>query len=294
MTCKLCGNDNVAITYEGLIRDGGLGKYTRNPVKMYKCQSCNAIWHDPVLEVKEYYESQEYRQSLEGTSQEEDFYKLHDKESLDKFKYTGTTVFRNGIVADIGCGCGAFLDYVSGVANKIVAIEPSATYREIMDKKGFDTYTYASDALVDYKGKLDVVTSFDVIEHVEDPKSFVGDAYELLKAGGKAVIGTPTETPVMRQLLGEVYEKQLLFSTQHIWILSEQCMRKMAEEIGFSKIEFKYYQRYGIDNLFGWLRDGKPNNGTHAEFITDMMSEIWQSQLSNQKLSDYIVMYLEK
>lgn len=55
-------------------------------------------------------------------------------------------------VADIGCGC-AFLDYVSGVAMQIIAIEPSETYRKIMDKKNFCTYPYASVAIKDWKEK---------------------------------------------------------------------------------------------------------------------------------------------
>lgn len=91
-------------------------------------------------------QNQDYRKALEGTLEEEEFYYLHDKDNLDKLQYTGTQIFRNSSVADIGCGCGAFLDFVKGVADKIIAIEPSETYRKVMTKKGFDTYAYAKDA----------------------------------------------------------------------------------------------------------------------------------------------------
>lgn len=33
--CKLCGSNSTHIEYEGVIRDGGLGKYTKVKVKMY-------------------------------------------------------------------------------------------------------------------------------------------------------------------------------------------------------------------------------------------------------------------
>ena len=33
-----------------------------------------------------------------------EFYRLHDKETLDKFKYIGTEIFRNRNVADIVVG----------------------------------------------------------------------------------------------------------------------------------------------------------------------------------------------
>lgn len=55
--------------------------------------------------------------------------------------------------------------------------------------------------------KVEVVTSFDVIEHVENPRKFIKEVYELLAPNGTAIIGTPTDAPIMRELLGEVYEK---------------------------------------------------------------------------------------
>ena len=87
MQCKICGSEKIKIIYNGLIRDGGLGNYTKNPVPMYQCNECSVIWHEKTLDTKTYYESQEYRKQLEGSSEEQDFYRLHDKESLDKFLY---------------------------------------------------------------------------------------------------------------------------------------------------------------------------------------------------------------
>ena len=296
MKCKICGGKNIKITYNGLIRDGGLGKYTNEPVKMYQCADCDVIWHDRLLNTQDYYESQEYRKKLEGTSEEKDFYRLHDKETLDKFQYTGTTIFRDKVVADIGCGCGAFLDYLKGVATEIIAIEPSETYRTIMREKGFHTYPYAQDIKAEkkYWGKIDVSTSFDVIEHVESPFDFLKDVYGMLKKGGMAIIGTPTDAPVMRNLLGEIYEKKLLFSTQHLWVLGEKNLRLMAEKIGFSNIVFKYYQRYGIGNMMGWIRDKAPKSTISASFLTNTLDNVWKSQLEEKGLADYIVLYLTK
>lgn len=294
MKCKICKGESIEIIYHGLIRNGGLGKYTKERVLMYSCKDCGAIWHEPILDNKEYYESQEYRKSLEGTSEEEDFYRLHDKESMDKFTYTGTTIFRNKIVADIGCGCGAFLDYISGVANKIVAIEPSEKYRRIMDKKGFYTYPYSYEANKEWHEKVDIITSFDVIEHVEQPEKFLQDVYDLLSLGGQAIIGTPTDAPVMRKLLGEIYEKKLLFSTQHLWVLSDKSLQLMSKNVGFSQVETKYFQRYGLENLLGWIRDKEPRSDISESFITNTLDSVWKSQIAEKGMADYIVLYLRK
>lgn len=296
MKCKICGESNIKSIYNGIIRDGGLGKYTKDSVEMFQCNNCNVIWHENKIDdVKEYYETEEYRKELEGSSEEAEFYNLHDKETLDKLNYTGTTIFRNKVVADIGCGCGAFLDYISGVAKEVVAIEPSQKYRDIMNKKGFKTYAYSENAKDVYKGKIGVITSFDVIEHVESPQIFIQDIYDLLeKGGGEAIIGTPTDAPVMRRLLGEIYEKELLYSTQHLWILSEKSLRIISEKCGFANVNVEYYQRYGIDNMLGWLKEKRPKSDIKQKFITKTLDNVWKSQLVDNGLADYIVLYLKK
>ena len=136
MNCKICGSNNISEVYNDVIRNGGIGKYTNRPVPMYQCENCGVIWHDVIVEdVNEYYESPEYRASMDEGSDEEVFYVNHDRETLDKFKYTGTEIFRNKTIADIGCGAGAFLDFLKGVATEIIAIEPSAPFRKILEGK---------------------------------------------------------------------------------------------------------------------------------------------------------------
>lgn len=295
MKCRLCGNEKCKVIYNGIIRNGGLGRYTTHNVPIYQCEECKVIWHDNQFDdMQQYYESKEYREELEGSSEEDKFYELHDKETLDKFQYTGTEIFRHKVVADIGCGCGAFLDFLAGVANDMVAIEPSETYRNVMNEKGYKTYAYMTEAFNDYKNKIDVVTSFDVIEHVENPRNFIQEIYTLLNNGGNAIIGTPTDAPIMRKLLGEIYEQKILFSTQHLWIFSEDNLRLLAEQEGFSNIEIKYFQRYGIGNMMGWIRDKKTGTAIKDDFITETLDNVWKSQCSEKGLSDYIVLYLKK
>ncbi len=294
--CKLCNSKRIIEEYAGIIRNGGLGQYTDNPVTMYRCEDCRVIWHERMHDSEAYYQSDEYRNSLEGTAEEEEFYRLHDKETLAKLSYTGTEIYRNKIVADIGCGCGAFIDYIKGVAKEIIAVEPTSSYREILKRKGFLTFAYGREAADEFSGRMDVVTSFDVIEHVDDPIDFLKDIYSLLTPGGRAFIGTPTETPIMRELLGSEYEKKLLFSTQHIWVFAKENLKLMAEKAGFSadRISFKYSQRYGIGNMLGWVRDKEPKKDIDAGFLTRTLDSVWKSECESKELSDYIILCLRK
>lgn len=295
MKCQICGCDNIKIIYDGLIRNGGLGIYTAGNVSVYQCDKCHVIWHDKVIEnLDEYYQSAEYRKSLEGDSDIDKFYQRHDFETADKLKYTGVTMFRNKVVADIGCGGGAFLDYVKGVAREIVAIEPSELYRNVLNSKEYHAYQYAADAMDEWKGKVDVITSFDVIEHVESPQGFMKDVYTLLSEDGVAVIGTPTDAPVMRKLLGNIYEQKLLFSTQHLWIFGRDNLELLARQAGFKVSDIKYFQRYGLSNLLGWLKDKTPCGNNQMDFVTSVLDSVYKAEMERLEKADYIVMYLRK
>ncbi|NLM20334.1 MAG: class I SAM-dependent methyltransferase [Peptococcaceae bacterium] len=295
MKCQICSNEDISTIYDGQIRDGGIGRYTDINVNMYQCQECGVIWHNlRERDLDEYYSSEDYRQELEGTSSENDFYRIHDGETLDKLYYTGTTVFRDKIVADLGCAAGAFLDSISGMAKTVIGIEPSNVYQTALKKKGYCTFAYASDAIQEYGGKVDVLTSFDVIEHVSDPLTFLKEVHALLREKGKAIIGTPTDAPVMRAMLGQIYEKELLFSTQHLWVFNQKSLMLLAKKAGFRKASVRYFQRYGLGNALSWLKYRQPKGNVSYSFITDTMDIVWKKELEAQGLSDYIVLNVER
>ena len=304
MQCKVCGSEHTRVIYNGEVRAGGVGVWTeKTPV--YQCDDCNVIWHENLYDdIKRFYEGTEYREQVNGSSDADCFYALHDGESADKFRYTGTKIFRGKVVADVGCGAGAWLDFVKGTAKESIGIEPSQVFRALIQRKGITAFPYAEDAKAVYRGKVDVVTSFDVIEHVENPDAFLGDIYELLAPGGEAIVGTPTDTPVMRNLLGEIYEKMILFTAQHLWVFSPRNMEIMAERAGFSDIKFKCFQTYDLTNLLAWLQYKKPlsiggNFGTpqkkvNYDFVTNTLNAVYKSELEKNFMGDYFVAYLKK
>lgn len=167
-------------------------------------------------------------------------------------------------------------------------------FREILSRKGFAAYAYAEDALPGWRNKADVATSFDVIEHVEDPIAFLRGAYDLLSQEGVAVIGTPTDAPIMRGLLGECYEKKVLFSTQHLCIFSGESLRQLAARAGFHHVEVKCFQRYGLENVLGWCLKKRPKADIQAPFFQQEIDAVWRSSCASHQAADYVVLYARK
>lgn len=294
MNCLICNNSDIEVTYEGYIRDGKVGSRTKKKMPIYKCKKCFAIWHDDLgMDYKEYYQSEMYREHVNGTSDIEDFYTIHDSLCMEKFIQTGTEIFRNKIVADIGCGGGSFLNYISTVAKEIIAIEPSKKYQEELKRRGYKVYSYASEALEDYANSIDIVISFDVIEHVNNPVEFVLESKKLLKKEGRAIIGTPTESPIMRKMLLDTYD-EFLFCTQHLWVLGKESFKEITKICGITKYDIKYYQRYGIGNFISWLVNKEPRGNITYDFISKTLDNVWKIELEHQELADYIILDYEK
>jgi SAM-dependent methyltransferase len=293
MICKVCGHDDTGVTYHGSIRNGAPGNMSSGPVSVYRCGKCRVMWHDGRLTDNIVYESDDYRERMGEKTTLSEFYRRHDSEILDKIHYTGVTVYRDKLFMDIGCGGGGYADFINGVARKVVLVEPNVNFSAQLRDKGYEVFLYPQDALGKYRDALELITSFDVIEHVDDPQMFLNQIYQLMADGGRAYIGTPTEYPVLRGLLGEMFDS-FVFSVQHPWVFSRQSLEIMAENSGFSEYSVKFYQRFGIGNLIAWLQTCKPKGEMTYEFVTPALNNLYKTEMAREETAEYLVLELNK
>jgi SAM-dependent methyltransferase len=91
-----------------------------------------------------------------------------------------------------------------------------------------------------HASEYDVVIATEVIEHVEDPKSFIGAFLEVLKPGGKIIITTPNK---------DVHPKGTIWETdhapKHLWWFTERGLRTIAEHFKapLSLVDFTSYKK---------------------------------------------------
>lgn len=293
MECKICECRKIDTIWNDRIRNGKFGQLTEKPVKMYQCGNCGTIWHDIDAEgYAEYYKSEQYRKETNGGVAAEFFYQSFDEEQLRKLTWIGTGEIRGKIVADVGCAVGSLVDFLSGPARKIIAIEPSEIFRKELKEKGYVVYPYTSDAVADGV-EADLITCFDVIEHVENPVLFVKEMYDLCSNGGMVIIGTPTEYAMARRLIGKMFE-QFHFRHQHPWIFTKDALEMMAVKAGFTIERAVYKQRNNLSNLLMWLTESKPNGNMHLPFITQELEEEYVRSCEEKQVADYVLIYLRK
>lgn len=149
-----------------------------------------------------------------------------------------------GRILDVGCGPGYLL---SAISSK-------------WDKFGIDVSDIALNYAKQYckiqKGKLielglksayfDIVVMSKILEHLEDPISYVQECYRVLKPNGVLIIGTPDFDSGCARWFGKNY--RMLCDKGHISLFTSYSLIKMLEDFQFEvqELEFPFFE----ENLF--------------------------------------------
>ena len=100
----------------------------------------------------------------------------------------------NKQVLDIGCGTGCAAHAMSKNASDVVAIEPDeATLQWAIRNRSASNlrYVLGKSSDLDSDGTFDLITSIDVIEHVDDYLHLILDCVRLLRPSGTLLLTTP-------------------------------------------------------------------------------------------------------
>lgn len=120
----------------------------------------------------------------------------------------------NKKVLDVACGTGYGLEILSMVASEVVgadleneALKYAREYYQFHGKPSllmscdFSKQTFKEFA---NEGEFDVITSFETIEHLEDPRFFLDNVFKALAPGGVFLFSIPNANP--SQFHKQVYD----------------------------------------------------------------------------------------
>jgi ubiquinone/menaquinone biosynthesis C-methylase UbiE len=110
-------------------------------------------------------------------------------------RYLSENNVRASRYLDIGCGDGSFTIQVANLvgAGEVFGVDISSKALEEAERKGVKTcmLDINNDALPFDDEELDLVTSFEVIEHLLNPDNLISESYRVLRENGKFVVSTP-------------------------------------------------------------------------------------------------------
>jgi 2-polyprenyl-3-methyl-5-hydroxy-6-metoxy-1,4-benzoquinol methylase len=232
------------------------------------------------------YTAPEYRELVDGDASPAHYHAIHDGEQADKLRLVGAEAVRGKVIADVGCGAGSFLDLVQGMAAATVGIEPAVAYHDALRSKGHSLFPFCADAVSTWRGRVDVVVSFSVVEHLEDPVAFLREARALLKPGGMMVLSTPNLRDWLLELLPEAYGS-FFYRTVHTWYFDRASLEALSRAAGFAGCEVRSVHRFDLSNALLWLRDRRPS-GRATIPVSPVVDGAFTAWLENEGRADYL------
>ena len=131
-------------------------------------------------------------------------------------------------VLDVGCFDGQFLASLGGVERFGVEIHEAAADRA--KSRGIEIVGADYESLAGFSGRFDVVTSFDVIEHVHNPRYFVHLLAGALKPGGAVIISTGNTDALSWRFMGSRYWYCTI--AEHISFINPRWYSWLSGELG--------------------------------------------------------------
>jgi len=291
--CEICGVRNWEPIYQGAIRDGVFGAM-RDAAVVAKCKGCgiHRLDEEHCLGEEEY-ENNAYRKRLGQSDDLTSHYASHDHVQIHALNVIKAHTLRNLTVVDVGAGGGSFLDHISGLAQRTIAIEPADGFRRALKERSYEAYAYASDATNALGSVADVAISLQVIEHVRDPLVFLSEVRDLLKPGGRLILSTPNRKDILLDLLQDTFPS-FFYRVVHRWYFDASSLTQCAEKAGFVVEETRHVHRYGMANMLLWLRDRTPKGNARMDGIDALADGFWKSYLETTGRSDTLFMILKR
>ncbi len=151
------------------------------------------------------------------------------EELLEKFEPFRQT----NRILDWGCGIGYFLEVAKRKGWDVHGTEFTDDAVRICRDKGIKVYQGALDKVNLPDGYFDIITSFEVIEHIYNPITEIGKLDRLLRHGGLMYHTTPNFNSLLRYYLKGDYN--VISYPEHLSYYTPKTISKLFESLGYRK-----------------------------------------------------------
>lgn len=201
-------------------------------------------------------------------------------------------------IGDIGAGFGLFLEEMRSIMprNSYLAIEPSSEMADICRKNGLEV---RSECLEDVRGMdsyFDLLTAFELMEHLHNPANFVKKVYSLLKPGGRFFLTTPNGMGFDILMLWA--RSKSVASPHHLNFFNTSSMRTLLERVGFRVEEVSTPGKLDWDIVEKAILSGAADPGRFWDFLARQGSQDAKSRLqewiAGNNLSSHMMIVARK
>jgi 2-polyprenyl-3-methyl-5-hydroxy-6-metoxy-1,4-benzoquinol methylase len=137
---------------------------------------------------------------------------------------------RRPAVLDIGCATGALLAFLRdrGWQTTGVEISPSAKYAR--NERGLDIRSQTLEDCRFPPESFDLAHASHLVEHLNNPGTFIREVWQLLRRGGYFMLTTPNIDGFQARLLGKRWRSAIF---DHLYLFSIRTITAMLKTQGF-------------------------------------------------------------
>jgi 2-polyprenyl-3-methyl-5-hydroxy-6-metoxy-1,4-benzoquinol methylase len=155
---------------------------------------------------------------------------------------------RNRKLLDVGSGSGIFLNNAKECNFDVCGVEPSEIAVELCKEQyNIEAFCGYLDLNSELPRDYGVLSAWDVIEHVADPKEFLQICHAHLTEAGILLLETPDESCVIRKVINIIDNTRRAFGfnpsthiyyPSHRYYFTHKSITHLLNDVGFTKIKF--------------------------------------------------------
>lgn len=232
----------------------------------FMCNFCRTIFQHPVPTLQEMmdyanaeYSDGLYKEYLEANDLKYATFEYRLAKVIEAFrKREGAD--KSPRVLDVGCSNGRFIEVAvrNGIDARGLELSEKAIAAAAPETRPLIYHGDANTIESLGMGKFDVVTAFDLVEHLFDPVGFLKNLRKILIGAGVIVLTTPDASSPLRTLMGKNWP--MLQPFQHTVLLSRKGSTILLQRAKYGGISVGGTKKvFTLDYLFGQLRGPTPN-----------------------------------
>jgi 2-polyprenyl-3-methyl-5-hydroxy-6-metoxy-1,4-benzoquinol methylase len=233
--CQLCGSEKRT------------QKFRDDPFEVVTCDDCGLVYVTPRLQgqaLLDIYDEGYWKSDNPKVRGYADYAResaLYLKTYQKRLALVQRWLVPNARVLDVGCAAGYFLRVVQPLGHDVHGVELSpAIAKEAIAALGSDRIHVGTlddaAAAMDYRPQsFDLVTLWDVIEHIPDPQAVLRKIRELVKPGGRLLLETQNVASRWAALLGRRWHHYK--HHEHLYHFTPATIRRLLDDCGFRVLE---------------------------------------------------------
>lgn len=201
------------------------------------CSNCGFVYNDSISkhdDYDKYYKTfNKYEVEVENKTKKEIMFQSFMNEIKKHFP-------EGGVLADIGCGNGLFLQYLDkNLTSRLIGIDPSVDTIKMLRSKGLTAHEGFIYGNLPYikKESLDFITLISVVEHLFNPRKAIKNIVEYLKPDGKLGILVPNVAKYSQYDNSFSY----YFNLEHINHFSSESLNNLMGTLSFKNLSYSEY-----------------------------------------------------